>query len=42
MRTRKKIETDEKRIDILTLEVLLDIRELIQKQNKKPKKKGVV
>ncbi len=29
MRSRKEIESDGKRIDVLSLEVLLDIRELI-------------
>jgi hypothetical protein len=36
MRTRKEIEKDGSRKDILTLEVLLDIRDLLTKQ--KPKR----
>jgi len=39
MRTRKDIEKDGQRKDILQLEVLLDIRELLKKQTKKSKKK---
>ncbi len=37
-RDRKDIEKDGTRTDILILEVLLDIRDLIKKQNKKEKK----
>ena len=40
MRTKNKIIEDGSRIDILMLEVLLDMRELLIKQNKR-KKKGV-
>ena len=32
MRSRKKIESDGKRVDMLILEVLLDIRALLLKQ----------
>ena len=38
MRSRKEIEADGTRKDILTLEVLLDIRDLLQKQKKVTKK----
>ena len=38
MRTRKQIELDGARKDILTLEILLDIRELLIKATKKKKK----
>ena len=38
VRKRKEIETDGTRKDILTLEVLLDIRELISKEIKKKTK----
>ena len=38
MRKREAIEKDGTRKDILIVEVLLDIRELIQKQAKRPKK----
>ena len=38
MRTRKAIEQDGTRKDIVTLEVLLDIRELLIKEAKKNKK----
>ncbi len=37
MRTRKEIEKDGTRKDILMLEVLLDIRDLLKKQAKKTK-----
>ena len=40
MRKRKEIEKDGTRKDILSLEVLLDIRDIIIKQIKK-KKRGV-
>ena len=42
MRTRKEIEQDGSRKDILTLEVLLDIRDLLSKKEVKrgrPKKR---
>ena len=39
MRDRKTIENDGARKDILTLEVLLDIREILQKAIKKSRKK---
>ena len=39
MRKRKDIEKDGSRKDILTLEVLLDIREFLTKQVKKNKVK---
>ena len=35
MRNRKEIEADSTRTDILTLEVLLDIREILIKATKK-------
>jgi len=38
MRKRKDIEGDGTRKDILTLEVLLDIRDLLKKTNAKPKR----
>ena len=38
MRRKKEIESDGKRVDLLALEVLLDIRELLGKKIKKPKK----
>ncbi len=38
MRGRKEIETSGTRVDILTLEVLLDIRELLRKSEKKQEK----
>lgn len=38
MRTRKQIEKDGTRTDILLLEVMLDIRELLKKRVKKTKK----
>lgn len=37
MRSKKEIENDGQRKDILQLEVLLDIRELLKKQAKKKK-----
>ncbi len=37
MRPRKEIEKDGTRVDILSLEVLLDIRDLLTKQTKKNK-----
>ena len=40
MRTRKAIEQDGSRSDLLSLEVLLDIRELLIKVLKKKKKIG--
>jgi len=39
MRTRTKIEKDPKATELLILEVLLDIRELLVKQNKTRKSK---
>jgi len=42
MRKRSEIEKDGTRVDILTLEVLLDIRDLLEKACKKPRKKKVV
>ena len=39
MRSKSEIEKDGTRKDILQLEVLLDIRELLKKANKRPKKK---
>lgn len=39
MRTSKKIKEDGTRVDILSLEVLLDIRDLLIKQVKQLKKK---
>jgi len=38
MRKRKEIEGDGSRKDIVTLEVLLDIRDLLKKPVKKPRK----
>lgn len=38
MRKRKEIEKDGTRVDILFLEVLLDLRDLMVKQEKKKKK----
>ncbi len=38
MRSKSEIKTDGARKDILVLEVLLDIRELLAKANKKKKK----
>ena len=38
MRTRKEIEADGSRKDILALEVLLDIRDLLKKKQEKRKK----
>ena len=38
MRSRKEIESDGKRVDMLILEVLLDIRELLKKQLKAKKR----
>ena len=38
MRTKKAIETDGSRSDLLSLEVLLDIRELLVKALKKQNK----
>jgi len=38
MRTKKEIEKDGTRKDILMLEVLLDIRDLLKKKEKKTKK----
>ena len=43
MRPRKQIETDGSRSDLLSLEVLLDIRDLLMKATKvkrKPKKEN--
>jgi len=40
MRTKSQIEQDGKRVEFLLLEVLLDIRDLLRKQNKKSKVKG--
>lgn len=42
MRKREAIEQDGKRVDLLSLEVLLDIRDLLKKQGKKeaPRKRG--
>lgn len=40
MRTRKAIEKDGSRMDILALEVLLDIRDLLSKQVKQLKKQN--
>ena len=37
MRTRKEIESDGARKDVLALEVLLDIRDLLKKQKKTKK-----
>ena len=38
MRTKKQIENDGKRVDLLILEVLLDIRDMLKKDRKcKPK-----
>ena len=42
MRTKEEILQDGTRKDILTLEVLLDIRELLKKQNKPIKKKKAI
>jgi hypothetical protein len=39
MRSREEIEKDGTRVDILTKELLLDIRELLSKQNKKLNKR---
>ena len=39
MRSRKEIEADGTRKDILTLEVLLDIRALLEKLTKSKKEK---
>lgn len=39
MRKRKEVESSGLRTDILILEVLLDIRDMIIKQVKPPKKK---
>ena len=39
MRTRKDIEQDFKATDLLLQEILLDIRDLLIKQNKAEKKK---
>jgi len=39
MRTRTRIEKDPKATELLILEVLLDIRELLAKQNKTRKSK---
>ena len=39
MRARNLIEKDGTRPDILAVEVLLDIREILEKQNEKPKGK---
>ena len=39
MRSKSEIEQDGTRKDILQLEVLLDIRELLKKAAKRPKKK---
>ena len=41
MRSRPDIEKDGTRKDMLQLEVLLDIRELLKKQAKRPKKPKV-
>uniref|UniRef100_A0A6M3K8U1 Uncharacterized protein n=2 Tax=viral metagenome TaxID=1070528 RepID=A0A6M3K8U1_9ZZZZ len=38
MRSRKQIENDGTKVDTLSLEVLLDIRDLMVKQAKKEKK----
>jgi len=38
MRSKTQITKDGTRIDILQLEVLLDIRDLLQKQSKKTKR----
>ena len=38
MRTRKAIEVDGKRTDMLLLEVLLDIRKLLEKESRNQKK----
>ena len=38
MRSKSEIEKDGKRVDMLQLEVLLDIRELLKKQAKRAKK----
>ena len=38
MRKRSEVEQDGKRVELLTLEVLLDIRDILVKQNKKPRK----
>lgn len=40
MRTRQEIETDGKRVDLLTLELLLDIRDLLNKEKKIWKPRG--
>lgn len=40
MRKRSEIEKDGIRVDILSLEVLLDIRELLKKKVNKSKKGG--
>ncbi len=37
MRKRTEIEKDPKAFDALTLEILLDIRELLSKQSGKPR-----
>jgi len=42
MRKRTQIEKDSTRIDVKTLEVLLDIRELLSKSKKKIKKRKVL
>jgi len=42
MRTRKEIEKDYKQTELLIMEVLLDIRDLLVKALKKPKKKKEV
>ena len=39
MRSRKQIENDGTKVDTLSLEVLLDIRDLLVKQAKKKKSK---
>ncbi len=38
LRERVEIEQDGKKRDLLVLEILLDIREILVKQNKKPRK----
>jgi len=42
MRKRQDIESDGKRVDLLTLEVLLDIRDLLVKKEKKPREKRTI
>jgi len=39
MRTRKEIEKDGTRVDMLSLEVLLDIRDLLKKREKQRRNK---